>query len=125
MLIIVKQNYSYLITNNELGLIKSDLVEGDNEFKLYCELPGIKKEDIDVSIDNNVVTITGTKDQSSVASNEWYHIQERQAGKYQRSIRLPANADGSRAVANNVNGVIVLTFPKLASSATHRKLLIA
>ena len=97
-------------------------------------MSGVRKEDIDVGIDGNQVTITGTKRVPSCCATEagasgvqphptWeYFIRERQLGKIQRTFKLPTNADCNRAAATNIDGMLCLQFPKIVSSAAHRKL---
>eukprot|EP01035_Chromulina_nebulosa_P018973 gene18973-24784_t len=125
-------------TSSRLNM-KSDLIERDDCYTLAVELPGIRKEDIEVSIENDNVTVTATKNEccedivtkkgsssSQVpANNNWYHFRERQYGRFQRTFKLPSNADPNKAVAKNENGTLLLQFPKIVGSAAHRKLVIA
>jgi HSP20 family protein len=89
-----------------------DLVENDREYLLTAELPGIKPEDVDISITGSTLTIKGefTEEQESEQKN--VHFRERRYGKFQRSATLPNSVDADHIEAVFENGVLRLTLPK-------------
>lgn len=99
-----------------------DLVESGDDFHIHADLPGVEKSEIDIHIENGLVTITATRRNIHEVNEEKgpHHIHvhhvERQVGKVQRSIRIPANADANRARASFNNGVLNLTMPKITPS---------
>ncbi|MDH4133335.1 MAG: Hsp20/alpha crystallin family protein [Gammaproteobacteria bacterium] len=90
-----------------------DVVERDQEFLVKAELPGIKKEDIDVSLENGVLTITAeSKSESEEKEGDRVIRQERRYGKYVRSLRLGKEVDDKKVKANYKDGILELTLPK-------------
>ena len=93
---------------------------------LFCslDLPGFKKEDISINIDNNVLTVSAFKKECHLEeAGVHYYRRERAWGKTFRSLRLPSNIGADSATCDFVNGVLIVTLPKVASS-THKHLTI-
>ena len=77
-----------------------DVVERDSEFVIRTDLPGIKKEDINVTLENGVLTISGeTKEETEEKENGQVIRQERRYGKYMRSLRLATPIDEKKVKA--------------------------
>lgn len=96
-----------------------DFMENERDYSLNAEMPGFKKEDINVHIDNGVLHIEATKSDSKETKDEkknYYH-KERTWGKVQRSFRLPVNADKDNSSVSFQDGVLHLSFPKTANTA--------
>lgn len=90
-----------------------DIVEHDNEYVVKAELPGVKKDDIDITIQDNVLTINAeTKSETEEKEGGRVIRQERQYGKFVRSMRLGAQVDASKVKAQYKDGVLTLTLPK-------------
>jgi HSP20 family protein len=90
-----------------------NLVERDDAFEVEAELPGVKKEDIKVSIDNRRITIEGeAKRESEQKEGENVVYAERSTRKFARSFTLPTDVDDASAQAKLENGILVLTLPK-------------
>lgn len=96
------------------GLIpRLDVVERDQEFLVKAELPGIKKEDIDISLENGVLTITAeSKSETEEKEGDRVIRQERRYGKYVRSLRLGKEVDEKQVKASYKDGILELTLPK-------------
>jgi len=91
-----------------------DVRETDKDIIVHAELPGLKKDDININIEDNVLTLSGERSHTEKTENERYHRIERSYGKFQRSFALPENTDPSTIQANFENGVLELTVPKSA-----------
>lgn len=100
--------------------IRVDLSETDVEYKLKAEVPGARKEDINVRIDGNQVSITSeVKKESEEKKNGRVLRSERHYGLSSRSLWLDCPVDDSKAVAKYQDGMLELTLPKkTAASAT-------
>lgn len=93
-----------------------DIEEKDKEFQISAELPGIKKDDIKISLKNNVLTISGEKTQSKEEKDKNYHRTERIFGKFERSFRLPEYASQENINAEFKDGILHVSIPKLQES---------
>ncbi|MHB0981762.1 MAG: Hsp20/alpha crystallin family protein [Thiobacillus sp.] len=96
--------------------IPLDIQEMDNAFMVTAELPGVKKEDIDISISGNQVTINAESKQEKMAADAREWCNERCYGKLSRSIQLPLEIEEKNADASYADGLLHLTLPKKASS---------
>ena len=84
---------------------------GDQELVLKAELPDMSREDIDITVENYVLTIKGEKKFSSEAKEEQYHHSERRYGAFSRSFSLPRTVDSSKVSAEYKNGVLTIKLP--------------
>lgn len=93
--------------------IKLDVKEADGAFKVEAEIPGVKKEDIQVSIDGDMVSLHAEVQQADSKTEEGRFVHsERYYGAVSRSFQLPAEVDESKATARYENGVLTLTLPR-------------
>lgn len=102
--------------DEEGGLVPAvDVSENDTQYTVKADLPGVSKEDIDVSINDDVLTINAeTKQEQEKKDAEGRIIrQERRYGKYVRSMRLGGEIDAKRVEATYSDGVLKLVLPKL------------
>ena len=98
-----------------------DVSDTPKQITLHAELPGLKKEDIKIEAHGGHLTISGeNKDEKDYEEGSW-HIRERKFGKFQRSVRLPKNADFNAVSAKYDNGVLEVVVPKLANVESERK----
>lgn len=105
--------------------IKIDVKETNKSYTVHAEVPGVNKEDIQVSIDGNVVTLRSeVKQQDSSSKDEKILRCERYVGAVSRSFQLPQDIDQSQAKAKYDNGVLVLTLPKKESGSGVQRLTI-
>jgi HSP20 family protein len=93
-----------------------DVSESDNEVRLELELPGIRPEDVEITADNNVLTVRGEKRGERKEGNEdsRYHLVERSYGSFMRSFQLPQGLDESKIEAECNNGILSIHIPKAA-----------
>ncbi len=92
--------------------IKLDVSETDGEYKVKADIPGVKKEDIHVAIDGNIVSISAeTKRETEKKDEKWLRT-ERQYGKVQRSFSLGQEIDSAEVKAKYDQGVLNLVLPK-------------
>ena len=98
--------------------IPVDVVEEGDEVVVQASLPGLKAEEIDVSIDDDVLTIRGQT--SAERESGSYLMQERRSGTFYRSLRLPDSLDQDKVKPVYKNGVLTVAFPKLESKAPKR-----
>lgn len=89
-----------------------DLRESEEQYTLVADLPGLKKEDIEISLTDDVVTIKGERKQEQEQNASGWHVFERNCGAFQRSFRLPRGVDGGNVNAKFENGVLTVTLPK-------------
>jgi HSP20 family protein len=102
--------------------IKVDVKESAEAYTVQAEIPGVPKEDIQVAVDGNVVTLRAEiKQQDSKAQDEKVLRSERYFGAVSRSFQLAMDVDQAQAKAKYDNGVLTLTLPKkLATSGAQR-----
>lgn len=89
-----------------------DVVEDQAQLRISLELPGVRPEDVKVSVENNVLTIRGEKRQESESQGERWHRYERSYGAFERTFTLPSTVDSERVQATAQNGVLTLALPK-------------
>ena len=101
--------------------LRIDVKESGQDFTVHADLPGVPKEDIQVGVEGNVVTIRAeVKQQDSHREGDKVLRTERYKGEVARSFQLPAEIDESAAKARYENGVLVLTLPKKAINVPQR-----
>ena len=101
--------------------IKIDVSESDSAYTVLAEVPGVGKEDINVSIDGSVVTLRAEiKQQDRQSEGEKVLRTERYYGAVSRSFQLPQDIDQAAAKAKYDNGVLTLTLPKKQASGSQR-----
>jgi len=101
--------------------IKVDISESDNAYTISAEMPGVNKDAIHVTVDNNVVTISAEVKQEDVKrEGEKVLHSERYFGAVSRSFALPGDVDEGGATAKFENGVLTLTLPKKVAVAGKR-----
>ena len=101
--------------------IKLDVTEDDKAYHVKAELPGVKKEDIDVQIDANQVSLSAeVKRETEKKEGETVVHSERYYGRQFRSFTLPQDIDRNKAEAKFDNGVLELTLPKNGGQSSQR-----
>ena len=101
--------------------IKVDVEEDDKSYKVKAEVPGVKKEDINVQIDGNMVSISAeSKREKDVKQNGKVIRSERYYGSLYRSFSLGQDVDQGGATAKYTDGILELTLPKKAASAVKK-----
>ena len=89
-----------------------DIFEDEHNITLQAEIPGVKEEDLNVTLENNVLTITGERKFKEEEKKDNFHRIERRYGKFTRSFTLPASVDPQNVNATFENGVLNMTLPK-------------
>ena len=108
-------------STSETPSIRMDVKENPDAFLVHAELPGVKKEDIHVTIDGNLVSISAeVKQEKEVKDGERVLRSERYFGKVSRSFQLGQEIDEAKASARFNDGVLELTLPKRAATASKR-----
>jgi HSP20 family protein len=98
--------------------MKIDVIKTEDTYTVKAEIPGVSKDDIQVSIDGNEVTISGEiKKESEEKKGEEVLRSERYYGKVSRSFTLPHDVDEAKVVAKYADGVLKLTLPMKSKSA--------
>ena len=90
-----------------------DSFEDADGIRIIAEVPGVKPEDVKISLENNVLSIHGTKEQVAQERSERVHRYERTYGAFERSFTLPATVDANNIKASYEHGVLTLTLPKI------------
>ncbi|HBD20004.1 MAG TPA: heat-shock protein Hsp20 [Arenimonas sp.] len=104
----------------QLPDIRLDVSEDDKGFAIKADLPGMKKENIDVSVDGRQVTITAAYSEKKEQKGKSSLHSERCEGQVYRSFTLPSEVDGKDAQAHYENGVLELTLPKKTNGNNRR-----
>jgi HSP20 family protein len=100
------------------GRIKIDVSEKNGAYVVHAEIPGVKKEDIQVNIDGDQVSISAeARGEKEVKDDERVLHRERYYGKVERAFRLGTEIDQGGAMAKYADGVLELTLPKKAAAA--------
>ncbi len=89
-----------------------EMYETPEELVVKVELPGVKKEDVDISVRDNYLVIRAEKKEEYEENREQVHVSERVYGKFERVIPLPADVDVDNVKAKFENGVLEIRFPK-------------
>jgi len=89
-----------------------DLYEDKDNFVLKAELPGMKKEDIDISLHEGVLTVSGERKREQTHEKEEAYRTERFFGRFHRTISLPRVVEANKVVASYKDGMLTVTLPK-------------
>ncbi len=98
--------------NQEPLSLALDVAEEENKYIVKASVPGVKPEEMEITVSDNVLTIRGEMKEDKEIKEENYHLRERRFGSFMRSVTLPAAVDAEHIEAINENGVLTLTLPK-------------
>jgi HSP20 family protein len=98
-----------------------EVTETDDSIQVKAELPGMDQKDVEVTLDEDTLTIKGEKKEEKEQQEKNYHLSEVSYGQFRRVVALPAGIDKSKAKAAMKNGVLRLTLPKTAESRSRHK----
>jgi HSP20 family protein len=93
-----------------------DVAEQDDAVLVRAEVPGCKADDIDISVCNNTLTISGEKKETREEKDKGYYYAESSYGSFRRDVSLPAEVDANKVEATCKDGVLSITLPKAARS---------
>ena len=109
--------------DNRVWVPAIDVVEQRDSYLMYAELPGVDPSQIEITFEQNVLTIRGTKQSNVQASNDGevrVYAAERVTGSFERSIRLPEFVDGDHISAEFNNGLLKVQVPKAVAAQPRR-----
>jgi HSP20 family protein len=89
-----------------------DFSEDDKAYHLTAELPGLSEKDINLTLSDDLLTVTGEKREEKEEKEKNYHYSERRFGSFRRAVQLPQHIDRDKIEANFKNGVLEVTLPK-------------
>jgi HSP20 family protein len=95
--------------------------EGEFAYHIDVDLPGVKKEDIKVDVEDNMLKISGERSFKKEVKEEDYYKVETSFGKFQRNFTLPDNVDAENIKASTDNGVLEVVLPKIAEKKKETK----
>jgi HSP20 family protein len=99
-----------------------DVSETDKELKIRAELPGVTEKDVEVTLNDDVLTIRGEKKVERTNEQENYHFVERSYGTFQRSLRVPYQVEPDQVQARFEHGVLTVTLPKSEQQQRSRRI---
>ena len=91
---------------------KTDVVESANAYEVHLAVPGLNKEDFNIEVNDNYLTISGERKFQNEKKDKSYHAIETHYGSFSRSFTLPENVDVSKINAKYNNGILEITIPK-------------
>jgi HSP20 family protein len=89
-----------------------EVFERENQFVIGADLPGVKKDDLNIEVTNDMLTISGERRDERDENREGYRHSERRYGRFYRSIPLPEGVTADNVQANYQHGVLEITMPK-------------
>lgn len=101
------------------SLLAGEVEETDKEIVVRLELPGMQKEDCQITVDGNMLYVSGEKHSERSSRDSTYHVMERAYGAFQRTIALPRNVVADKATASFRNGVMTVRLPKANGEKSH------
>lgn len=102
------------------GQLTIDVYQTDNDIVIKSTIAGVKPEDLDVSINNDMITIRGERKQDEQVSGENYYYQECYWGTFSRSVILPVDILPDKVEASMKNGILTIRMPKADTTRTKR-----
>ena len=97
-----------------------DVAETEDEFTLVVELPGVSPEDVDITLEENVLTISGERTFYDEKTEDTFRRVERAFGRFHRAVRLPDRVAGDRVEASYTDGLLTVTVPKAEEAKPRR-----
>jgi HSP20 family protein len=97
-----------------------DVEESEDGFVLHIELPGIAAEDVEITLEENVLTVSGERKFYSERDADGFRRIERSFGRFHRAVRLPDRVDADHVEANYENGLLTVTVPKAEEAKPRR-----
>ena len=101
-------------------LPKADISETDHAVEVRMDLPGIKPEEIDIQLSNNLLTVSGERKEEKEEKGKTFHRVERRMGTFSRSILLPCCVQEAKVDATYGNGVLSISLPKTDEAKAHK-----
>lgn len=105
------------ISTRSLFYPNLDIAENENEWLIFAELPGVKKEDISISINDSILKLSATKEKITQEEGSKHKVKEIRYGKFERKIKLASDLDVSDIDAKLENGILNIRIPKSKKKA--------
>ena len=112
---LLRQRWGMPLRTNEIvgsWNLALDVAEKGDVFTVKASLPGISPDDLNVTLEDNVLTIQGEVKEDETIEESNYHIRERRYGSFSRSVRFPVPVESDKVEAEFENGVLTLSIPK-------------
>jgi HSP20 family protein len=90
-----------------------DIIEEKDRFQLHADVPGVKREDLEISLEKGVLTVSGVRNGEVLGENSDLRRTERLTGRFSRRFTLPETTDADRVTAKISNGILEVVIPKL------------
>lgn len=90
-----------------------DVIDHDSSYLVHCELPGVEKDDVDVTISGNVLTIKGEKKEKKEDKDTKFYRRESTYGAFQRTLSLPKDTQNDKVTAKFEDGILKIEIPKM------------
>jgi HSP20 family protein len=103
------------------GMPAVDVTEDEQAFHISAELPGLSEQDVEIGLQDDVLTLRGQKSQENERKDANYHVSERSYGSFQRGFALPPNVDREKISAAFNKGVLTITLPKTQPTPPQQK----
>ena len=110
---LIEEKKNWIEEDIEEGELLVDVYQSDNNIVIRSTIAGVKPEDIDIDINNDMITIRGRRKEEIVAEEEDFFYKECYWGGFSRSIILPCEVQASKVKASLKNGVLTVTLPKI------------
>jgi HSP20 family protein len=104
-----------MISRTEAWLPDMDVLEQEGKLVVRMDLPGMKREDIDVAIEGDMLVVSGHRAEEKEVKEEDYYCTERSSGSFRRAVRLPEGANADAIEANYQDGVLEVRIPRPAA----------
>lgn len=101
-------------------MAKTNIRETEKNFQIEMDLPGFKKDQIDIEITGNTVHVSGTREIKKSGEKEKMYLCERQETDFARSFKLPKNIQQDKVIASYTDGVLYLVIPKVTDEAPEK-----
>jgi len=107
------------LSTMEFKTPKMDIVDRDDDILVRADIPGVKKENLDVTLTDNTITVKGSTSEEKKEENGDYYRSETMKGSFTRTMSLPSDVDGGKAKSTFKDGVLEVTVPKLEKAKRH------
>jgi HSP20 family protein len=101
-----------------------DVIENETQFSVHLALPGMKKDEITIDLEKNLMTVSGERKLKNENKEEKYHMVENFYGKFSRSFTLPENIDQTKIDAQFTDGMLAIALPKMEVKQNNTKVVI-
>ena len=103
----------------EFRMPKVDIINRDDDILVRADIPGVKKENLDITLTDNTITLKGSTSEEKKEENGDYYRSETMKGSFSRTMTLPSDVDGSKAKSTFKDGVLEVVVPKLEKAKRH------